>query len=34
MSPEAVFAELVTQPYYDHVGDLYWRFEPSEWKGS
>jgi hypothetical protein len=34
MSPEAVFAELVTQPYYEHVGDLYWRFEPSEWKGT
>jgi hypothetical protein len=34
MSPEAVFAELVTQPYYEHVGDLYWRFEPSQWKGS
>jgi hypothetical protein len=34
MSPEAVFAELVTQPYYEHVGDLYWRFEPSKWKAT
>jgi hypothetical protein len=32
--PAAVFQELVTRPYYEHVGDLYWRFEPSAWSGS
>lgn len=32
--PAAVFRELVSQPYYEHVGDLYWRFEPSAWSGS
>ncbi|MGD8621108.1 MAG: hypothetical protein PVI81_08945 [Anaerolineales bacterium] len=32
--PAAVFEELVTRPYYQHVGDLYWRFEPSAWSGS
>jgi len=31
LPPSVVFAELVTQPYYVHVGDLYWRFEPSAW---
>ena len=31
LPPDAVFAELVSQPYYVHVGDLYWRFEPSAW---
>jgi hypothetical protein len=31
LPPGAVFAELVSQPYYVHVGDLYWRFEPSAW---
>lgn len=29
--PCAVFNELLTQPYYIHVGDLYWRFEESAW---
>jgi hypothetical protein len=32
--PAAVFQELVTRPYFEHVGDLYWRFEPSAWSGS
>lgn len=32
--PAAVFQELVTRPYYEHVGDLYWRFEPAAWSGS
>jgi hypothetical protein len=31
LPPATIFAELVTQPYYVHVGDLYWRFEPSAW---
>ncbi|HEY42844.1 MAG TPA: hypothetical protein G4O11_02565 [Anaerolineae bacterium] len=31
LPPATVFAELVTQPYYVHVGDLYWRFESSAW---
>ncbi|MFQ5408570.1 MAG: hypothetical protein ACE5FI_09150 [Anaerolineales bacterium] len=29
--PGPVFAELVRQPYYEHVGDAYWRFEPSRY---
>lgn len=29
--PAAVFQELVIRPYYEHVGDLYWRFEPTAW---
>lgn len=32
--PAAVFQELVVRPYFEHVGDLYWRFEPSAWSGS
>jgi hypothetical protein len=31
MSPAAVFHELVHQPYYEHVGDLYWRFDQKAW---
>jgi len=34
LPPGAVFSELVTRPYYQHVGDLYWRFEDSMWSGS
>jgi hypothetical protein len=34
LPPATVFAELMTQPYYVHVGDLYWRFEPSAWSPS
>ncbi len=30
--PGPLFAELVTQPYYEHVGDLYWRFDESSWR--
>jgi hypothetical protein len=29
--PGAVFAELVSRPYYAHVGDAYWRFDQSQW---
>lgn len=32
--PGPVFAELVTRPYYAHVGDSYWRFEDAAWRGS
>jgi len=31
--PAAVFAELISRPYFVHVGDLYWRFEASAWSG-
>lgn len=30
-APGAVFAQLVTRPYYAHVGDAYWRFDQSQW---
>jgi hypothetical protein len=29
--PAPIFVELVTRPYYVHVGDLYWRFEEAAW---
>ncbi|NIM95321.1 MAG: hypothetical protein GTO18_16625 [Anaerolineales bacterium] len=29
--PAPIFAELISQPYYLHVGDLYWRFDESAW---
>jgi hypothetical protein len=29
--PGPIFAELVTRPYYVHVGDAYWRFDQSLW---
>lgn len=32
--PGPVFAELATRPYYSHVGDSYWRFEDTAWRGS
>jgi hypothetical protein len=31
VAPAVVFQELVTKPYFVHVGDLYWRFESSAW---
>ncbi len=31
LPPAPIFAELVTRPYYMHVGDLYWRFDDSAW---
>jgi len=31
LPPEVVFAELMTRPYYVHVGDLYWRFDMEIW---
>lgn len=34
LPPAVVFSELVTRPYYIHVGDLYWRFEPDAWSAS
>jgi hypothetical protein len=30
--PGPLFAELVNQQYYEHVGDLYWRFDDSAWR--
>jgi hypothetical protein len=30
--PGPLFAELVNQPYYEHVGDLYWRFDDTAWR--
>jgi hypothetical protein len=30
-APGAIFAELVTRPWYAHVGDAYWRFDGSRW---
>ncbi|MCJ7566213.1 MAG: hypothetical protein MUO58_01565 [Anaerolineales bacterium] len=29
--PSTIFAELVRRPYFQHVGDLYWRFESEAW---
>jgi hypothetical protein len=29
--PGPIFAELVTRPYYAHVGDAYWRFDQAQW---
>ncbi len=29
--PGPLFAQLVERPYYEHVGDLYWRFDDSQW---
>jgi len=29
--PEPIFAELVSHPYYAHVGDAYWRFDQTAW---
>ncbi|HRF46347.1 MAG TPA: hypothetical protein PLC98_01880 [Anaerolineales bacterium] len=29
--PAPIFAELVKRPYYTHVGDAYWRFDPSQY---
>lgn len=31
-TPDPIFAELVTRPYYAHVGDLYWRFDGARWQ--
>jgi hypothetical protein len=27
LAPSVVFSELISQPYYEHVGDLYWRLD-------
>ncbi|MFQ5943015.1 MAG: hypothetical protein ACE5JF_05630 [Anaerolineales bacterium] len=32
LPPGPIFAELTAQPYYEHVGDLYWKLNESEWK--
>jgi hypothetical protein len=32
--PAAVFTELLSQPYYAHVGDLYWRFDSAAWESA
>jgi len=29
--PGPIFTELVTRPWYSHVGDAYWRFDASHW---
>lgn len=29
--PEPVFYQLISRPYYAHVGDAYWRFDQSQW---
>ncbi len=29
--PGPLFALLMERPYYEHVGDLYWRFDDSQW---
>lgn len=29
--PGPIFAQLLTRPYYVHVGDAYWRFDQSQW---
>jgi hypothetical protein len=29
--PGPILAQLVTHPYYVHVGDAYWRFDQSQW---
>jgi hypothetical protein len=29
--PEPIFAQLLSQPYYTHVGDAYWRFDQTQW---
>jgi hypothetical protein len=34
LPPAPIFAELVTRPYYMHVGDLYWRFDDSAWSSA
>jgi hypothetical protein len=31
LPPAPIFTELVNQPYYVHVGDLYWRFDETSW---
>lgn len=34
MAPAPIFVELVSRPYYVHVGDLYWRFDDQAWTAS
>jgi len=34
LPPEVIFAELMTRPYYIHVGDLYWRFDKEIWSNA
>lgn len=29
--PAPIFAQLMTRPYYVHVGDAYWRFDQTQW---
>jgi hypothetical protein len=33
-APSTVFAELIDRPYFQHVGDLYWRFDADAWSSS
>lgn len=32
LPPGPIFAELGTQPYYEHVGDHYWRLNEENWR--
>ena len=32
--PSTIFAELIKRPYFQHVGDLYWRFDAEAWGSS
>jgi len=32
IAPGPLFSELVSQAYYQHVGDLYWRFDEATWR--
>jgi hypothetical protein len=32
IAPGPLFSELVSQSYYQHVGDLYWRFDEATWR--
>jgi hypothetical protein len=34
LPPPPVFAELMSRPYYSHVGDLYYRFDEVKWTES
>ncbi|NIS79230.1 MAG: hypothetical protein GTO14_03200 [Anaerolineales bacterium] len=34
VAPATVFTELVTQPYFEYIGNLYWRFDQNAWSGA
>ncbi len=33
-APSTIFAELINHSYFQHVGDLYWRFDAEAWSSS